>query len=96
MTDLVIQGMGFAGAFLLLFAYWRLSSGVYAAHSRRYQLLNLAGSLLVAATTAWQGAYGPFLLNVAWSGIALAGVWRWRRGEQTSRRKPEAPGVPPV
>jgi hypothetical protein len=75
------------GSLLILFAFVSAQRGVLSAGSRRYLLLNLAGSAILAILAARERQYGFLLLESCW---ALASAWSLvpdagRRGDRLER-----------
>lgn len=71
---LLLDIAGWAGAALLLAAYWMVSTKRVAGDSGRYQSLNIVGSVLLMANTAYYGAYPSAFVNLVWLGIAVYAV----------------------
>ena len=80
MSNLWVDGLGWAGAALMLIAYSLVSLRGYKGTSVAFQLLNIAGSALLLANSAYYGAYPSAFVNVVWIGIAIAAVARARFG----------------
>ena len=78
MNSLWVDGLGWVGATLLLIAYALVSLRGYRGTSAPFQLLNLAGSVLLIVNSAYYGAYPSAFLNVIWIGIAIAAIARAR------------------
>jgi hypothetical protein len=74
--DLLSDILGWAGAGLLLAAYFWVSSKRLEGDSVTYQLLNLAGSALLIVNSAYYGAYPSVGLDVVWIGIAVFTIAR--------------------
>ena len=66
--------IGWAGAAALLVAYAMVSSRKLEGNSRAYQLLNIVGSLLLAANTIFYRAYPSSFVNLIWMGIAVFSI----------------------
>ena len=66
--------MGWSGAAVLLVAYAMISSRKLEGDSSAYQLLNIAGSLLLATNTIFYGAYPSTVVNMLWVGIAVFAI----------------------
>ena len=66
--------IGWAGAAALLVAYTMVSSRKLEGNSMAYQLLNIVGSLLLAANTAFYRAYPSSFVNLIWIGIAVFSI----------------------
>jgi len=71
---LVLDIAGWVGAGLLLAAYWLISTKRVVGDSVGYQALNIVGSILLMANTAYYGAYPSAFVNLVWLGIALYAV----------------------
>ena len=66
--------IGWAGAAALLVAYAMVSSRKLEGNSMAYQLLNIVGSLLLAANTIFYRAYPSSFVNLIWMGIAVFSI----------------------
>jgi drug/metabolite transporter (DMT)-like permease len=73
------DAIGWLGAAVLLVAYAMVSSRKLEGDSMAYQLLNIVGSLLLAANTIFYRAYPSSFVNLIWTGIALFSVATRRR-----------------
>jgi hypothetical protein len=65
-----LDAIGWAGAAALLLAYAMVSLNKVAGDSPVYQLLNIAGSVLLAVNTIAYRAYPSTFVNMIWIGIA--------------------------
>jgi hypothetical protein len=65
------DAIGWVGAAALLVAYAMISSRKLEGHSSAFQLLNIGGSLLLAANTIFYGAYPSTFVNIIWMAIAI-------------------------
>jgi len=63
--------IGWIGAAALLVAYAMVSSRKVEGHSSAFQLLNVGGSVLLAANTIFYGAYPSTFVNIIWAAIAI-------------------------
>ena len=70
-THLWFDAIGWIGAAALLVAYAMVSSKKWEGHSSAFQLLNVGGSLLLAANTIFYGAYPSMFVNLVWAAIAI-------------------------
>jgi hypothetical protein len=68
------DAIGWVGAAALLIAYAMVSSKKLEGDSGAYQLLNVSGSLLLAANTMFYGSYPSTFVNVIWAGIAVFSI----------------------
>lgn len=68
------DAIGWLGAAALLFAYAMVSSKKLEGDSKAYQLLNVVGSLLLAANTVFYRAYPSSFVNLIWTGIAVFSI----------------------
>ena len=65
---------GWVGAAALLIAYAMVSHKKLEGDSAAYQLLNISGSLLLAANTIFYGSYPSTFVNLIWAGIAVFSI----------------------
>jgi len=68
------DGIGWVGAVALLIAYAMVSSKKLEGDSAAFQLLNIGGSILLAANTIFYGSYPSTFVNLIWAGIALFSI----------------------
>lgn len=73
------DAIGWLGAAALLVAYAMVSSRKLEGNSTVYQLLNIVGSLLLAANTIFYRAYPSAFVNLIWMGIAVFSVTAGKR-----------------
>lgn len=73
------DAIGWLGAAALLIAYAMVSSNKVEGNSTAYQLLNIVGSLLLAANTIFYRAYPSAFVNLIWIGIAVFSIATRRR-----------------
>jgi hypothetical protein len=66
--------IGWLGAVALLIAYAMVSSRKLEGHSSTFQLLNIGGSLLLAANTIFYGSYPSTFVNLIWAAIAIFSI----------------------
>jgi hypothetical protein len=78
MTHAILDGVGWLGAALVIVAYALVSFDRLSPASVRYQALNIVGSILLIANTAWHAAWPSAVVNVVWAAIALVAVTRRR------------------
>jgi hypothetical protein len=75
------DGVGWVGAAALLVAYAMVSHKKLEGNSAAYQLLNIGGSLLLAANTIFYGSYPSTFVNLIWAGIAVFSIMTRKRLE---------------
>jgi hypothetical protein len=68
------DAVGWVGAAALLVAYAMVSHKKLEGDSATYQLLNIGGSLLLAANTIFYGSYPSTFVNLIWAGIAVFSI----------------------
>jgi len=73
------DAIGWVGAAALLIAYAMVSHKKLEGDSATYQLLNISGSLLLAANTIFYGSYPSTFVNLIWAGIAVFSIAARRR-----------------
>ena len=71
--------IGWVGAAALLVAYAMVSHKKLEGDSATYQLLNISGSLLLAANTVFYGSYPSTFVNLIWAAIAVFSIAARRR-----------------
>jgi hypothetical protein len=71
--------VGWVGAAALLVAYAMVSHKKLEGDSAAYQLLNISGSILLAANTIFYGSYPSTFVNLIWAGIAVFSIAARRR-----------------
>ena len=73
------DAIGWVGAAALLIAYAMVSHKKLEGDSAMYQLLNISGSILLAANTIFYGSYPSTFVNLIWAGIAVFAIASRRR-----------------
>lgn len=71
--------IGLSGVALMLLAYSLLMSGRVAADTLQFHGLNLCGSLMMIYSLLHDWNLPTFIIELAWSGVALFGLWRLLR-----------------
>ncbi|AEG48185.1 hypothetical protein Sphch_0488 [Sphingobium chlorophenolicum L-1] len=74
-----VELVGWLGAFLVLGAYILVSTGRLSGASPAFQWMNALGAAFFVFNTWWHGAIPSMVLNIIWSGIGFAALWRIRR-----------------
>lgn len=72
---MLIEIVGWTGAFLLLLAYFLLIHKNLSSRSKLYQWMNIIGSLMLGINTLLIKAYPSFLTNIIWFFIGLYGIF---------------------
>jgi hypothetical protein len=78
-SDVWFDAIGWVGAVALLIAYAMVSSKKLEGDSAAFQLLNISGSILLAANTIFYGSYPSTFVNLIWAGIAVFSIAARRR-----------------
>jgi hypothetical protein len=73
------DAIGWTGAVFLLVAYAMVSSRKLEGNSTAFQLLNIIGSLFLAANTIFYRAYPSAFVNLIWMAIAVFSIATSRR-----------------
>ena len=81
--DQVVQ---IVGALLILVAYAAAQLGAMDQHSRAYLVLNLVGSVVLAALAWFEQLWGFLLLETVWAAVSLWGLAQLARGGSRSAR----------
>jgi hypothetical protein len=68
------DAIGWVGAVALLIAYALVSAKRLEGDSAAFQLLNIGGSLLLAANTIFYGSYPSTFVNLIWAAIAIFSI----------------------
>ncbi len=76
---LLIEGVGWAGAVLILAAYILLSLGRIEGRSALYQWMNVVGAAGFIVNGLANGAMPSAVLNIIWLGIGLFTLWKIRQ-----------------
>lgn len=76
MLVLAMEVEGWTGGLVLICAYAMVSFGKISARGAAFQCLNLAGSLMLAANSAWHHAWPSASVNLIWIGVGIAALMR--------------------
>ncbi|WP_327754240.1 hypothetical protein VVT58_03020 [Sphingobium sp. SJ10-10] len=76
---ILVEAVGWLGAILVLGAYILVSMGRLSGASPAFQWMNALGAAFFVLNTWWHGAIPSMVLNIIWSGIGFAALWRIRR-----------------
>ena len=77
--EILLNVLGWIGAFLLLLAYALVSFKKLQADSEIYQWLNIVASILLVINTIYYGAYPSSFVNAAWTIIAFFAILTIKR-----------------
>lgn len=69
--EIISQVIGWIGTFLIVFAYFLISTKKVDSQSRIYQILNLFGAIAVGINVLHQQAWPAFVLQIVWGIIAI-------------------------
>lgn len=78
MFAMAMEVCGWSGALVLICAYAMASFGRIAARGKAFQGLNLLGSLMMAANSAWHHAWPSVGANLIWIGVGAVALSRGR------------------
>ncbi|MDQ5962690.1 MAG: hypothetical protein QG653_497 [Patescibacteria group bacterium] len=76
--EILVEGVGWVGTFLVILAYFLVSTKKVHPESAYYQILNLLGALGVGANVFYQQVWPAFALQVVWGCIAIISLVRHR------------------
>ncbi len=71
MTEILVDGMGWLGAALLLIPYYLVSAGKIGGKSKSFQLGNLSGSIFLMINSLYYGALPSVFVNIVWITIGI-------------------------
>ena len=71
---LIVDVIGWAGASLILVAYFLITRRLVDARSKLYHTLNLVGSIGLGYNTYYYAAYPSTVVNLFWMIIAIYGL----------------------
>ena len=80
-----IQAVGWIGTFLIVLAYFLVSSKRLTGDSKVYQLMNLVGALGVGINVFYQRAWPALALQIIWgiiSIVTLVRIWNLRHSAE--------------
>ena len=72
--EIFSQVLGWIGTFLVVLAYYLVSTNKINATSKRYQLINLFGAIGVGFNVFHQQAWPALALQVVWAIIAIVSI----------------------
>lgn len=74
--SILVEIIGWAGTIMILGAYALSSLSYIDVKNKSYQYLNLFGALGLTIISFYKGVSQPAVLNLIWSIIALAGLFK--------------------
>jgi hypothetical protein len=87
MEDQLYNALGVIGALLILFGFYRISSGKWNGKSFWYELDNVLGATCLVIYQVHMGAFISAVLNVIWAVVAFRGLTSFAQRYRASRRK---------
>ena len=75
---MMVEVCGWFGGLLLIGAYAMVSFGRITAQGKEFQGMNLLGSLMMAANSAWHHAWPSVGVNFIWIGVGVISLARER------------------
>lgn len=82
----IVEIVGWVGAILVLGAYILVSVGRLSGGSALFQGMNVLGAAFFVLNTWWHGAMPSMVLNIVWSAVGVAALWRIWRSRGPGRR----------
>ncbi len=76
--------IGLGGVALMLGAYGLLMTGRLSSERALFHLMNLAGAWMVMYSLLHDFNLATFLIEIAWSGVAIYGLWKARKAKKTA------------
>lgn len=73
-----IDWLGVLGSLMIAGGYLAVSRGWVDGARPGFNLLNLAGALLILLSLWFRPNAGAILIELLWIAIALSALWRWR------------------
>ena len=83
---IIVEIVGWVGAVLVLGAYILVSIGRLSGGSALFQWMNALGAGFFVLNTWLHGAIPSMVLNIVWSAIGFAALWRIWRAKATDGR----------
>ncbi len=80
--EIFLQAIGWVGTFLIVLAYFLVSNNKISPNSKKYQLVNLFGSIGVGFNVFYQQAWPAFVLQVIWGVIAVFSIIKSLRNKK--------------
>lgn len=77
--NVLVEVLGWVGAFSLLAAYFLAARGIYPADTWQSLVLNVEGAVFLSLVAAVHGVWPSVALNVIWIGIGVVALWKYFR-----------------
>ena len=87
-TNTGIDILGWIGALLVILAYFMVSTRRVAGDALAYQLLNIAGGILLIINTVFYGAYPSSGVNLVWVAIGTYSILSRKKFEGSDPTPP--------
>ncbi|NNE58969.1 MAG: hypothetical protein HKN36_12750 [Hellea sp.] len=71
--------VGTIGIVLILYAYFALQTERLTAKHLSYNILNFGGALLILFSLLFKFNWSAFIIELAWAGISLYGIFKNKR-----------------
>ena len=81
----MVEGIGWAGALLILAAYLLVTTGRLTGRSPAFQWMNLLGAAGFVVNGLWHRALPSATLNIVWMIIAAGALWHILRSRGRAR-----------
>ena len=77
--EIFSQAVGWIGTFLVVLAYYLVSTKKIDAGSKNYQYLNFFGAIGIGVNVFYQSAWPAFTLQIVWAMIAVISLLRSKK-----------------
>ena len=81
--NIILQGLGWIGAFGLLSGYFLNTTGRLNSDSATYQWLNFVSAVMLAINAYFINSIPFLIINVFWAIVALMGIIRKPKNDQS-------------
>ena len=85
MDTLITDIIGMIGTFLVVVAYYLLQLEKVSAKGLTYNVMNLAGAVLLLISLCFTFNLASFVIELFWIGASLIGLWKIFRGRNGKR-----------
>ena len=80
--ELLANIASLAGSFMIILAYYLISSEKMSNKDARYQWLNLVGAVLILCSLYHYWNIGTFIIEIFWIIIAVSALWKMKRSSK--------------